>query len=150
MLDVALLPRVRTAINRTVEQYYDLVKLDALSPDDWAASNQTHEFLQPFYHITKADQVNYSTLDQVLYHMDFVIHRFKQSEARFAPNPHLVSSIRTGWYAFDKWYQKTDSVPAYAAALLLNPARRWQYLERQWIQKWRTSALKLVEDLWRK
>ncbi|KAJ9651976.1 hypothetical protein H2201_009247, partial [Coniosporium apollinis] len=72
------------------------------------------------------------------------------NKAKYGKNPRLLSSIRTGWYAFDKWYKKTDAVAAYAAALLLHPARRKAYINRQWLQKWRTPAIKRVEDLWKK
>jgi hypothetical protein len=50
-------------------------------------------------------------------------------------NPTLLSSIRTAWYSFNKYFIKADEVPAYCAATLLHPSRRKNYLERNWEPK---------------
>ncbi|KAH8704303.1 hypothetical protein GQ44DRAFT_692695 [Phaeosphaeriaceae sp. PMI808] len=62
--------------------------------------------------------------------MDFFVNHFKASEAKYGNDPQLLSSIRTSWYAFDKYYSKSEEVPAYAATLLLHPFQRNAYIER--------------------
>src|SRR5579871_2828294 len=110
-------------INTILAKYYDEIKLDFLSPEDWRTLHNTYDFLQPFFRVTQETQGDYSTLDCILYTMDFLISHFRKAEAKHAANPHLFSAIQTGWYAFDKYYSMTDSVTAYAAALLLSPNR---------------------------
>lgn len=54
----------------------------------------------------------------------------------------------TSWYAFDKYYLKTDDVAAYGTALLLAPHRRKIYLDRNWKPVWRRAALAAATKLW--
>ncbi|KAF1955018.1 hypothetical protein CC80DRAFT_416074, partial [Byssothecium circinans] len=37
------------------------------------------------------------------------------------------------WRSFDKYYNMTDQVPAYATAILLHPSLRKGYLEEAWV-----------------
>ena len=43
---------------------------------------------------------------------------------------------------------KTDMSPLYAAALILNPARRTRYIEINWPKKWSKPILIKVKKLW--
>ena len=43
---------------------------------------------------------------------------------------------------------KTDMSPIYAAALILNPARRTRYIETHWPKKWVKPVLVRVKRLW--
>ena len=43
---------------------------------------------------------------------------------------------------------KTDMSPLYAAALILNPARRTRYIEMNWPKKWSKPTLIKVKKLW--
>jgi formyltetrahydrofolate synthetase len=45
-------------------------------------------------------------------------------------NDRMLRSIEMGWWVLDKYYQRTDKAPVYAAALLLDPQRRSAYLRR--------------------
>lgn len=63
-------------------------------------------------------------------------------------NPTLLSSIRTAWYSFDKYFIKADEVPAYCAATLLHPSRRKNYLERNWEPKWVKDIYPKVQKYW--
>jgi len=48
----------------------------------------------------------------------------------------------------DKYYGKSDESPAYAAALLLNPTRKWSYIERFWRPSWQEKVKESVKKLW--
>lgn len=82
MLEGAL--KLRSHVNKTLEKYYNEIKLDFLTPEDWKILQDTYDFLQPFYRVTKETQYDFSTLDQTLYTMDFLISHFKASEGRKA------------------------------------------------------------------
>ena len=47
-----------------------------------------------------------------------------------------------------KYYVKSDTVPAYTAALLLDPKKRIAYLTKNWPEEWISGILKNVEGLW--
>ncbi|KAH7119266.1 hypothetical protein EDB81DRAFT_815661 [Dactylonectria macrodidyma] len=40
------------------------------------------------------------------------------------------------WLILDKDYTMTEDVPVYAAALLLDPAKRKSYIEECWPEEW--------------
>jgi hypothetical protein len=42
----------------------------------------------------------------------------------------MLHSIEMGWFIIDKYYNRTDEVPVYAAALLLDPSRRIAHLQK--------------------
>jgi hypothetical protein len=67
---------------------------------------------------------------------------------KYQNNPHLLSCIIAGWYAFDKYYNLTDDSPAYAAAIILHPSRRKQYILRNWKKSWHKKAFTDVKKLW--
>ncbi|KAK9357341.1 hypothetical protein V1504DRAFT_464868 [Lipomyces starkeyi] len=54
----------------------------------------------------------------------------------------------TAWYAFDKYYLKTDDTAVYAAAVLLHPSRRNQYIIHNWEKKWQKPSVDAVQKLW--
>ena len=108
------------------------------------------DFLQLFFRVTQETQGDFSTLDHTLYTMDFLISYYRKAEAKHAANSHLFSAIQTGWYAFDKYYSMTDSITAYAAALLLSPNRWKTYIMRNWKKSWQMEAIKNVQKLWEK
>ena len=50
----------------------------------------------------------------------------------------------------DKYYHNTEMSPFYAAALILNPARRTRYIEVHWPKESAQRALVKVRELWEK
>lgn len=55
----------------------------------------------------------------------------------------------TSWYLFDKYYAKTSDSSVYAAALLLHPSFRLQYIQDNWDKSWREPALRAARNLWK-
>jgi hypothetical protein len=55
----------------------------------------------------------------------------------------------TSWYLFDKYYAKTSDSSVYAAALLLHPSFRLQYIQDNWDESWREPALTAARSLWK-
>ncbi|CAG9955471.1 unnamed protein product [Clonostachys rosea f. rosea IK726] len=51
-------------------KYYDDLRGDYLSPDEWQALRETRSFLQPFWWITQLTEGRYATLDRTLFTMD--------------------------------------------------------------------------------
>lgn len=73
--------QLRAAITQYQEDFYsEFDHEDLLNPADWKALADARDFLQPFDRVTKETEGDNSTLDQVLYTMDFLVHHFKASE----------------------------------------------------------------------
>ena len=120
-----------------------------LTITDWSSLEQTHNFLGPFKEVVKRCEGDYVTLDQLQESMDFLVSHYKEQMTMQAPNTGLRAAIATSWYAFDKYYQKLDTVGIYVAALLLHPGRRRAYLEAEWKRDWIAPALRRARELWK-
>jgi hAT family protein len=60
----------------------------------------------------------------------------------------MVHAIEMGWFIINKYYEITDTVPAYTAAILLDPRNRAEYLRRNWPEKWVEPAIAHAIQLW--
>jgi hypothetical protein len=56
--------------------------------------------------------------------------------------------LNSGWSKFDKYYRLTEESPAYTAALVLNPKRKWRYIENHWKKSWHKAAKDMVKRIW--
>jgi hAT family protein len=65
-----------------------------------------------------------------------------------ALDPYLTTQIQNGWDAFDKYYYLSDESPLYAAAIILHPCRRTQYISANWRREWQRPAFDAVKKLW--
>lgn len=101
-------------------KYYDDMRDDYLSPDEWQALGDTHNFLQPFWRITQLTEGRYATLDRTLFTMDVLHKHYTQTFQKHQSSGSLRSCIAASWAIFDKYYQLTDESPAYGAAMILH------------------------------
>jgi hypothetical protein len=60
----------------------------------------------------------------------------------------MVHSIEMGWFILNKYYELTDTVPVYAAAMLLDPSKRTRYLIQNWPVQWHQKALDAIQRIW--
>jgi hypothetical protein len=67
---------------------------------------------------------------------------------KFRSDKDFTSRIQKGWDIFDLYYSRSDDTPLYAAALILHPSRRTEYIKTNWPAKWVKPNLKKVEKLW--
>ena len=88
--------------------------------------------------------------------MDFLIKYVKEMQQEYASDAHLLASLLTIWFAFNKYYTLTNKTLVYAAALLLNPMLQQAYLNKSWktINKRHPGtikrAIKAAQKLWQK
>ena len=83
--------------------------------------------------------------------MDFLFNHYEKSMNRWRDNKAMKDRLETGWEKLEKYYKLTDSVPAYQAAIVLDPTRKWSYFEENWADvhsEWIPDAQKAVLDLW--
>ncbi|KAL3955852.1 hypothetical protein ACCO45_009871 [Purpureocillium lilacinum] len=121
---------------------------DSLTQDDWDVLELTADFLQPFWQATLAQQTSWSSLDQLLYHMDILLKHFEDAKKTYRSNHRLIHSIHMGWFVLDKYYFKTDETPVYSAALLLHPSKRLKYLRQNWHADWHGGAINKARQTW--
>jgi hypothetical protein len=83
--------------------------------------------------------------------MDFLIHHYEQAKQKHRRNAHFSARLLASWYKFDKYYKLTDDTPIYAAAILLHPALRRGYLDRQWAKQvsYIEPAIDSVRNVWK-
>lgn len=60
----------------------------------------------------------------------------------------MLRAIDMGWFVLDKYYSMTDSVPVYAAATLLDPSKRYAWIQKNWPKSWWNNAVAGARDIW--
>ncbi|KAJ3496446.1 hypothetical protein NLG97_g2651 [Lecanicillium saksenae] len=123
------------------QEHHRALGEDTLTQEDWDVLRLTADFLQPFWQATLAEERKWSSLDQLLYHMDILLKHFEDTKKTYSNNRRLVHSIYMGWFILDKYYFKTDETPVYLAALLLHPSKRLKYLRQNWQRDWHANAI---------
>lgn len=144
MINAAL--RLRVSVNEYIDKN-DLEHVQ-ITLHDWRVLEETSQFLEPFHEATKACEGDQTTLDQMLTSLDIIIAHFKACRARFPNNEPFLAAVTTSWFALDKYYKLTDESPMYAAALLLHPSVRKQYLEERWPKAWVKPAIDRARSIW--
>ena len=105
--------------------------------------------MEPFWQVTLQTEGKDVTLDEMQTTMDFIIYHLQRSEEKYASDTGLLAAVNTCWYAFNKWYERIDEVPAYVTAVLLHPSKRLKGLKKSWTQdKWIKAGLKRAKGLW--
>jgi len=97
---------------------------------------------------TKACESKQSTLDLVLPCMDFILGHFEDAKNKYTDDPIFAPMLNSGWAKLVKYYRASDRTPAYIAALILHPSRKWRWVERHWKQEWIAPAKAMMKDFW--
>ncbi|TKA55306.1 hypothetical protein B0A49_13415 [Cryomyces minteri] len=131
--------QLRPAVVTMIDRHDTDLEQHRLTMDDWRVLQETLEFLQPFYEVTKLLEGDEATLDEMQEKMDFLISHFKDA-------------IDTSWILFNKYWELLDETPVYVAALLLHPSQRLAYLTKTWTGQgsrgWLTAGVKRAKELW--
>ena len=71
-------------------------------------------------------------MSQTLYLMNALLRHYEKAKQWYQEPEHLdkkmLHAIEMGWFVLNKYYSLTEGVPAYAAALLLDPSKRLAYI----------------------
>lgn len=139
LLDVSL--NLQEHVEWYQRKFYEDLRDDYLTPNEWGILRETRAFLQPFWKITQLTEGRYATLDRTLFTMDVLHRHYTQAFQKYQGNTPLRSCIAASWAVFDKYYQLTDETPAYGAAMLLHPSRRMAHVEKNWPKSWHKPVL---------
>ncbi|CEJ90326.1 hypothetical protein VHEMI06117 [[Torrubiella] hemipterigena] len=84
--------------------------------------------------------------------MDAFLAHYERNKLYYSQEDHLdprmVRAIEMGWFVLAKYYNMTEEVPVYAAALLLDPSRRAAYIRQNWPDAWVQPAITAAMQLW--
>jgi hypothetical protein len=147
MLQVAL--NLKDAILEYYDNYPDnAYARDILTDEDWATLEKIKGFLEKLNMATKAVESSNQCLDIILPVMDYVLKQFESAKDGSVGDAILAPMLNSGWSKFDKYYRLTEESPAYTAALVLNPKRKWRYIEKHWKKSWHKAAKDMVKKIW--
>lgn len=122
------------------------------SAQDWDLLSKAHTFLQPFASATLYAEGDKSSISQSLLLMDALLTHYERNKAYYSQEDYydirMIRAIDMGWYILDKYYNITSEVPAYIAALLLDPSRRIAYIQKNWPNSWILPAIQAATALW--
>jgi hypothetical protein len=62
----------------------------------------------------------------------------------------MLHAIEMGWFIINKYYSRTDEVPAYTAAILLDPFKRAEYIKQNWPREWYDNSIAVASEIWEK
>ena len=120
---------------------------DLLSAEEWRTLNHIRDFLQAFHDATKATEGRAATLDGVLPSMDFLCAQFEYAIEEFAHHDFMRESLHAGLTKLLKYWNKTERAPAYIAAIVLNPRKKWKYFKR-WNPHWQPNMEVTMKRFW--
>ncbi len=83
---------------------------DTLTQDDWDVLRLTADFLQPFWQATLAEERKWSSLDQLLYHMDILLKHFEDAKVGYQGNQ-LSVVLESANRAAENVQQQSSSCP---------------------------------------
>jgi hypothetical protein len=81
-------------------------------------------------------QDDQATFDSCQVQTKFLTKHYKDSEGKFTSKAALLAAIHTSRVAFNKYYELSDDVLVYAAAVLLHSGYRKAYMDKVWKKRW--------------
>lgn len=150
VIDRAL--RKKSSIVQFMTDHEVALGANRLNAHDWNFLGKAHQFLQPFTGSTLYAEGDKSSISQSLVLMDALLLHYEQQKVIYSQpdstDEKMLHAIDMGWFIIDKYYSKTEEAPVYAAALLLDPARRAAYIEQNWPDSWYSTSIESACAIW--
>ena len=123
---------------------------DVLSKDDWTVLQAVNDLLHPFWKVTlrlqgQATDGSYGAIWEVLPSMQYLINALERASEihTYRKAKHLHICINNALAKLREYSQLLDDSPVYAASLVVNPAIKESYFDRNG----RGDAEKKKEDI---
>ena len=150
MVNCALRPNVRLAIDLYCYREKEGLENDTLTKDDWSELEAIHRFLEIFNETTLDAEGCCTSLSKVLQDMDYLLSEFEaagQDKSEYSP---LIKRMcDDAWKKLKKYYIMTESTEVYMAALVLDPSIKWTYFEEAW-EPWVADSKKKMSGFWQR
>jgi hypothetical protein len=62
--------------------------------------------------------------------MDILLDRFKEKKEKYYSHDILDPMFNSRWAKMDKYYNRTNDIPVYISAIVLNPSYKFEYIKR--------------------
>ena len=79
--------------------------------------------------------------------MDFLCAHFENAIEEYAHHDFMRESLHAGLIKLLKYWNKTERAPAYIAAIVLNPRKKWKYFKR-WNSEWQLDMEAIMKKFW--
>ena len=149
MIDRALQPDLKIAIDLYCFHYKADAQLDTLTTEDWIRLEHIHEVLQAFQEATLAAEGRMATLERVLPAMDYLLDHLEQQKIKYIGDSFMMPMINLGWMKLNQYYSWTERSAVYTAAMVLIPSQKWTYFDTNWPVEWVVTARAAVQELWK-
>jgi hypothetical protein len=128
------------------------MEADTLTDAEWDDLELLMEFLEAYSHATLACEGHYATVERILPIMEFLLDILEKGKDEYAEHPFIGPCTKYGWAKIEKYYKLSDQSPAYIAAVVMCPNRKWKFFEKVgWQPQWIKAAQKKVLDgVWKK
>ena len=122
---------------------------DILSNTDWETLTEIKGFLEKLLYSTKALESLESCIDLMLPNFEYILKIFETAKELNATNHIISPMVNSGWQKLQKYYELSDESHVYVTALILNPRRKWQWLDKKWSDQptWLRDAKRKVQRL---
>ena len=107
-------------------------------------------FLEKLSYATKALESLETCIDLTLPNFEYILKIFETAKELNTTNHIIGPMVNSGWQKLQKYYELSDESYAYVTALVLNPRRKWKWLEKKWSDQpiWLKEAKGKVQRLW--
>ena len=78
--------------------------------------------------------------------IDYIMELFEEGKEQYKDHLIMAPCFNLAWSKLRKYYEKTSDTPIYAAALVLHPAYKWEYIEANWDASWVPETKKQVQE----
>src|SRR5207248_1410441 len=111
--------------------------VDAISKDDWTTLQIMHDLLKPFWKLTlrlQGSNCKYGAIWEVLPAMEVLINHLEAASKIYTHRKakHIHTCINNAWIKLYEYYRLLDASLIYAESLVLNPAIKECYFDRNW------------------
>jgi hAT family C-terminal dimerisation region len=129
------------------------LKRDGLTPDEWKQLEGVEQILKPFLDATLQMESRSVTIHNVIPLLEFLTSKYRATISQYARlnDTHIVQAANLGLAKLERYYNMIKSIPAYIAAVVLDPSSKFEFFETcSWHVSEIENAEKMVIELWRK
>jgi hypothetical protein len=132
----------------TNDEVDPLEQEDCLSADDWNELTELRELLQPLKDASIRCQTvpvngHHGALWQTLSTTEWLLAKFEDLK-RQPLSQYFLACVNLGWKKLNKYYELSDTSPAYRLSVFLHPSHKMAWFERNWGE--RRDWMKAVEE----
>jgi len=120
----------------SIDEADTLEQEDCLSADDWIEWTELKELLQPIKDASVRCQTvpvdgRHGALWQKLSTTEWLLAKFEDLK-RESLSQYFLACVNLGWKKLNKYYELSDTSPAYRLSVFLHPSHKMARFERSW------------------